>query len=307
MISSPENILVIRLSALGDIILSMGMMRRIRERHPSAQITLLTTRPFVDMAQRCGYFNAVIEDEKPGLNPLAWTRLFSKLNAFGFTHVYDLQVNDRTSFYARLFVRRPRWMIRGAHDLFPMPPAKKIAAYRRKAGGAEMVDLGDITPDLSWMQADISLFGIRAPYVLLVPGSAPQHPEKRWPALKYGGLALRLMRDGYHVVLLGTAAESDVMERIARSAPGVMNLSGKTSFYDIAEMARGAVGAVGNDTGPMHVISLCDCPVVSLFSGTTDPAQSAPKGKGVTVIQSEDIADISIDDVMKNFKPRTVA
>jgi ADP-heptose:LPS heptosyltransferase len=140
--------------------------------------------------------------------------------------------------------------------------------------------------------------------VLLIPGSAPQHPQKRWPALKYGALGLKLQREGYDIALLGTSAEHEAIARIMKSCPGAHDLSGRTSLYDIATLARGASGAVGNDTGPTHLIALSGCPTVALFSGGTDPAKSAPVGAAVTVIQSEPIDDISLEDVMKNFHPR---
>jgi ADP-heptose:LPS heptosyltransferase len=159
-------------------------------------------------------------------------------------------------------------------------------------------------PDLSWMASDVTLFGLKKPYVLLVPGSAPAWPEKRWPAIKYGALALKLMRSGYDVAVLGTAAEEEIMERIGKSAPGIHNLCGKTSFYDIATLARGAAGAVGNDTGPTHLIAMSGCPTIALFSHASHPELSAPTGDAVTVIQSDRLDDVSVDDVMKNFHPR---
>jgi hypothetical protein len=52
---------------------------------------------------------------------------------------------------------------------------------------------------------------------------------------------------------------------------------------------------------------MAGCPTIALFSGGTDPARSAPVGGSVTVIQSEPIDDITVDDVMKNFKPKEAA
>ena len=62
-------------------------------------------------------------------------------------------------------------------------------------------------------------------------------------------------------------------------------------------MAQRAHAAVGNDTGPMHLISLCGCPVVSLFSHASDPANSAPRGPVVKVLRAADLADVAVTDV----------
>jgi ADP-heptose:LPS heptosyltransferase len=305
-----EKILVIKLGALGDFVLAMGAMEAIRRHHPQAEITLLTTRPFVDLAQRSRWFNHVLIDQRPKFYELVgWVNLAKKLNAGQFTRVYDLQMNDRTAMYYRLFLKKPEWSgkVKGASHLFkPAPDLRPHAFFQHRAQLKELgIEVG--YPDLSWMTADISLFGLKRPYVLFVPGSAPHRPEKRWPALKYAALAIKFMRRGYDVVLLGGPAERDIMDKISQSAPGVYDFSGRTSFFDIVSLAKTASGAVGNDTGPMHFIAAAGCPAVSLFSGASDPLRAAPVGAAVTVMQADLIDDLSVDEVMKNLKLRDIA
>jgi ADP-heptose:LPS heptosyltransferase len=305
-----EKILVIKLSALGDVVLALGPMAAIRKAHPKAHITLLTTKPFVDIAQRSRCFDAIEADARaPFWNVAEWLRLFRFLNGGHFARVYDLQMNDRTKAYYHLFLKKPEWVghVKGASHFFDKEELLKLHAFERHKLMLGKLGIPVDIPDLSWMSADVSLFGLKNPYVVLIPGSAPQHPQKRWPALKYGALALKLVRHGYDVAVLGTAAERDVVERIMKSCPGAHDLSGRTSLYDIATLARGAAGAIGNDTGPTHLVAMSGCPTMALFSGSTDPARSSPVGPAVTVIQSDPIDDITVDDVMKNFKPRAAA
>lgn len=304
-----EKILVIKLSALGDFIIALGAMQAIRRHHPAAHITLLTTRPFVDVAQRSGYFDTIETDPRPAFYNLPrWAALFRFLNGGGFARVYDLQLNDRTGFYYRLFVKKPEWsgVVRGASHFYANPQWRQMHAFERHRQMLAELGITVTRPDLSWMAADISLFGLKTPFVLLIPGSAPTWPEKRWPALKYGALGLKLMRDGYDVAVLGTAAEQEVINRVVQSCPGIKDLSGRTSLYDIAALARQAAGAVGNDTGPTHLVAMAGCPVVALFSGASDPELSAPVGE-VIVIQSDALEDVSVDDVIQNFRPRAAA
>ncbi|HYD18656.1 MAG TPA: glycosyltransferase family 9 protein [Patescibacteria group bacterium] len=305
-----QRILVIKLSALGDFIVALGSMAAIRRAHPGAHITLLTTRLFVDLAQRSGYFNEIIVDSRPKIyNVAGWLYLFKMLNRAPFDRVYDLQLNDRSAVYYRMMLKKPEWsgVVKGASHFYTNPEWRQMHAFQRHK--AMLAELGmEVTiPDLSWMTSDISLFAPPKPYVLLIPGSAPRWPQKRWPALRYGALAMRLMREGYNVAVLGTAAEQEVIERVLKSAPGVIDLSGRTSLYDIATLARGAAGAVGNDTGPSHLVAMAGCPLVTLFSGVSHPELSSPVGDAVTIIQSDNLADISVDDVMKNFHPRGAA
>lgn len=307
----PENILVIKLSALGDFILAMGAMEAIRRHHKTARITLLTTRPFVDIAERSGWFDDIIVDERPGFYDLKqWYFLFRRFNDGNFIRVYDLQLNDRTAVYYRLFLKKPEWsgVVKGSRLFYPNPDWREMHAFARHVEILKIADINVTLPDLSWMQEDTAPFGLEKPYILMVPGSAPSRPEKRWPSLRYGTLARKLMKEGFTVALLGTKAEGDVIDRVSKACPGAVDLSGRTSLYDIAALARNAAGAVGNDTGPLHLIALSGCPTVALFCTTVSkPEQSAPIGKFVHIVQAEDLSDISVETVYKNLKSSEAA
>jgi len=75
------------------------------------------------------------------------------------------------------------------------------------------------------------------------------------------------------------------------------SIAGDTSFADIAEMSRHAAGAVGNDTGPMHIAAICGCPSVVLFSKASNPDITAPRGDDVTILQRDNLADLGVSEV----------
>ena len=89
---------------------------------------------------------------------------------------------------------------------------------------------------------------------------------------------------------------------IAAACPSARNLRGATSFDEIVALARGATLAVGNDTGPMHLISAAGCPVVSLFSAESDPLKVAPIGPSVTVLRRDHLGDLPLDAVLEAFR-----
>ena len=306
-----KKILVIKLSALGDFILALGAMEAIRKHHKDAHITLLTMRPFLDIAQRSGYFNDIIIDSRPEFYQVhLWYFLFRKLNEGHFTLVYDLQLNKRTSIYYSLFRRKPEWsgVVPGTTLFYPNPDWRNMHAFTRHQEMLKLAGIDVQLPDISWMKSDVSFFGIKKPYVLLVPGSAPQHLAKRWSAKHYAALALKLTKDDYQVVVLGTKAEADVIDRVTKVCPAAINLSGKTSLYDIATLARDAAGAVGNDTGPTHLIALAGCPTVALFCTAESTAGlSAPVGKAVQVIEANNLEDVPMTDVYKKLIPAEAA
>ncbi len=135
--------------------------------------------------------------------------------------------------------------------------------------------------DLSWCHGDIGRFGLPPDFAVLVPGSAPHRPDKRWPAAHYQALALALRAQGLTPVIVGTATEA----AIAREIPAALNLTGQTSFGDLADLARSARFGVGNDTGPMHLLAATGCPAVVLFSHASDPNLCAPRGPDVRVLR----------------------
>lgn len=302
-----QNILVIKLSALGDFILALGSMEAIRKAHPDAKITLLTTAPFSDFASRSRYFDSIVVDRRPAFYDLAgWIRLWRFFNKGNFSRVYDLQMNDRTRAYARLFLKKPEWsgVIAGSAIFYSNPQWRNMHAFDRHREVLKCAGIDMTLPQAAWMDADTAHFGLRAPYILLVPGSAPAHPEKRWPVVKYIGLAQRLLREGYKVAVLGTFAESEITAKIKRACPDIVDLTGQTSLFEIAALARGAAGAVGNDTGPMHLIALSGCPSLTIFSASSDPVLSSPRGADTAVIACDDLNLLSVDEVMKNIRIR---
>jgi ADP-heptose:LPS heptosyltransferase len=306
-----ERILVIKLSALGDFILALGAMEAIRKHHKDAHITLLTTAPFHDMAERSGYFNDVIVDERPEFYEVwGWYRLFRQFNGGHYERVYDLQMNDRTRVYYKLFMKKPEWsgVISGSPLFYNNPDYKSLHAFKRHQEVLKVAGIDVMLPDISWMTTDVSLFAPTKPYVLFIPGSAPQHPAKRWSATRYGALGLKLQNEGYSIAVLGTAAEADAIDRVKKACAGVIDLGGRTSFYDIATLARGAVGAIGNDTGPTHLVALAACPTIALFcAAESDPARSSPIGKTVRTIEAEgSLEDVSVTTVYNLFKEMVV-
>jgi ADP-heptose:LPS heptosyltransferase len=151
--------------------------------------------------------------------------------------------------------------------------------------------------DVSWAVADIARFDLPDRFVLLIPGGAPHRPEKRWPADRYAELARRLAAKGVAPVLLGAAAEAPLAAEISAACPEAVDLTGRTGLADVAALARAASGAVGNDTGPMHMIAAAGCPSVVLFSAASDPALTAPRGAAVTVLRRDSLAALGPDEV----------
>ncbi len=311
-----ENILVIKHGALGDVVLATAGFAAIRRAHPAADITLLTTKAYAGLLAQSPYFNEIWVDSKPKWRDReARKRLKAMLNSKPWAWVYDLQTSKRSTLYQWLLTRPwPRISNvsrfsshgytdkarHGKHSLENLRLQLTIAGIR---------DVG--MPELDWLTADIHditpLIGTHRAvpqgeqlnaFALLVPGGAAHRPEKRWPAEQHASLAQELLAKGIRPVLIGTEAEAEALNSITTRVPGVINLVGKTSIAQIATLARHAQLAVGNDTGPMHLIAASNCPSTVLFSHASDPKRSAPMGERVTVLREKDLSALSVDRVL---------
>jgi ADP-heptose:LPS heptosyltransferase len=297
-----RRILVIRLSALGDFIMALPAMAAIRAHHPAADITLLTSKPLAELGKRSGYFTRVVVDTRPGWRDIgAWLRLRRWLRAGRFDRVYDLQSQDRTAIYFRLFWpgKPPEWsgIAPGASHPHADPDRKYMHAFDIHAGQLRAAGIERIPkPDLAWLDEDTHPLGLPSRIALLVPGSAPHRPAKRWPTAAYGALGSLLVERGITPVILGTAEEKPLAEAIRAACPKARDLTGQTSLFAIAGLARRAAFAIGGDTGPMHLIAMVGCRTISLFSAESNPDRSAPRGD-VTVLRRPDLADLVVAEV----------
>jgi ADP-heptose:LPS heptosyltransferase len=308
-VSKPaQRILVIKLGALGDVVQATGPFAAIRTHHKDAYITLLTGPAFQEFLGASDWFDDVWVDTRPGWkNWRGWFGLRHRLKRGRFDRVYDLQTSDRSSAYFHILLpgRRPEWS--GIARLASHPHANRqrdhMHTVDRQAEQLAMAGISDVpAPSLDWVSADVSRFGLEKPYVLLVPGGSAHRPEKRWPVGAYTELARRLVARDVTPVLIGAGADAHATGTVDSFCEGARDLTAETSFAEIVELARGATGAVGNDTGPMHIIATAGCPTVALYSFASDPALCAQKGPDVTILRRDLLSELSVDEVEAALK-----
>ncbi len=303
MSTGRQNILIVKLGAFGNIILSLAAFAAIRAHHPDAKISVLTSKTYAGWLRTFPCFDEVLVDPRPEWWDLPTVRRLARMLAGGhFSRVYDLQTSKRSSWYFHLFPakRRPEWsgIAFGCSHPDRDPNRNTLHDAVRQIGQLRQAGIVTFPPaDLSWCTGDTGRFNLPAGIALLVPGSSPQRLAKRWPTARYQELATRLAGRGIASVILGGAAEKG----LAASIPAGIDLIGQTSFGDLCDLARAARFAVGNDTGPMHLIAGAGCPSITLFSRDSNPMQCAPAGPWTRYLQRPDLADLTVDDVMKEL------
>ena len=298
-----QNILVVKLGAFGNIILSLAAFAAIRQHHANARISVLTSAAFAGWLRSFPYFDDVLVDPRPRWWDLQGLRRLGRTLADGhFARVYDLQTSARSSRYFRLFPvkQRPQWSGIAFGCALPDrdPRRNMLHDTVRQQGQLRQAGISEFAPaDLSWCRGDIARFALPVDFALLVPGSSPDRPAKRWPAARYQALAQILAAKGITPVVIGSEPERNLATEI-RSA---IDLTGQTGFGDLADLARAARFAVGNDTGPMHLIATAGCPAVTLFSHQSNPSQCAPRGRWTRVLQRPNLADLPVEAVLESL------
>ncbi|MDZ4363950.1 glycosyltransferase family 9 protein [Brevundimonas sp.] len=317
-----ERILVIKLSALGDFVLALAAMKKIREAHPKAHITLLTTPPFEALAKACPYFNAVDTGGRPhGL--AAWLALRTRIRSARFSRVYDLQTSSQSNrIFQILRPGPPAWSGIALGCSLPHSNPLRNGMHTLERQADQLMHAGiwpdaPVTPgaapppDLSWIvksaPSDRSTpagANRPRPYVIFVPGGSAHRMDKRWPVERYAELARILYGRGFDIVVVGGPQETELAHAIQRATPRARDLTGRTDFAAVAVLGAKAALAIGNDTGPLHLAAAAGAATIVLFSKASDPALSAPRGR-VTILQAESLSDLPVAQVARAAQAMT--
>lgn len=287
-----RKILVIRLGALGDFVQSFGPFEAIRKAHPAAQITLLTTPPFVGLASASGWFDRVECDSRPRWHNIKGM-LALRRQLRGYDRVYDLQTSSRTARYYRL-AGKPEWSGHavGAALRHTNPWRNAMHTLPRQRDQLYKAGIAEVPlPNVAWLENHGPKLGFA--YAVLVPGAAPHRPAKRWPARFYGVLAQTLVAQGLTPLVVGTAVDTPLAAAICQICPQAHDYTGATNLLELAGLVARASVAIGNDTGPMHLAAQMGCRCIVLFSAESNPALTAPLGRKpgqVSVISVPDLA-----------------
>lgn len=313
------TVLAIRLGALGDMVVAVRAFRALRDHHAGDTLMLLTTPPFEGFAAATGLFDRILLLHKrpAGTRLAGWWRLVRTLRALRLARVYDLQQNDRTAMLFQALrpgrgdAGRLDWSGTARGCTLPVdnraPHRCRAHAYERHEDQLRVAGVTRFPGiDLDFLAGTGPAgFDLTPPYALLVPGASPQRPDKRWPADRYGALAVAIAAAGITPVALGGGAEADAIAVMAAGCPSLIDLGGRTRVEDLAALGRSAAFAVGNDTGPMHVIAPSGCRSLVLYSAASDPRRTAPLGpdfQPVPVQQVPDLDGLAVGDVIGRLR-----
>jgi lipopolysaccharide heptosyltransferase II len=278
--ASPPHILAVRLSSIGDVLLTTPLLRALRRRHPRARLSVLTKQAYAPLLTHNPHVTRVI-GLAPGRNLMD---LAAELRGERYSHLLDLHESMRTrllrilvpgnwSGYPKHRVARAV-LIQTKRDAYPerRPVAERYFAAAR----ALDVEPDGRPPELFWSpEAECTvttwLGGWSLPesarIVAVAPGAA--HATKQWPLRHYRALIQRLMGDGWNVVLVGGEQDRGLASELAGMVgSGVVNAAGQFNLQQTASVLKRASALISGDTGVMHMATAVGTPVVALFGPT---------------------------------------
>ncbi|MDA8127774.1 MAG: glycosyltransferase family 9 protein [Betaproteobacteria bacterium] len=301
-----RRVLVIKWSALGDVVIASALMEDIARALPHAEIHLNTQPNCVGLFAHDPRFAEVWAIDVRSkthrwANSLAWLK---KVRAGRYDLVIDLQRSDHSRFLLALLwltggAPRIRVGNRGGFPYTHQPRVRDPEAHAFPMMQSVLQAIGIPTPTahpvlhpaperLAAVAAMRAKHGLEeGRYVVLLPGAAAAHPLKRWGAARFAELALRLHEEGVQkIAVVGGPDEVEDCAAIARAGDYVVNLNGQLQLLDIAPLCAGASAIIGNDTGTAHFASAAGRPLLVLC-GPTDPRRVKPIGRSVIAVQAQ--------------------
>jgi heptosyltransferase I len=316
-VSKIERLLIVRLSAMGDVIHTLPAAQALREAFPQAMIGWLIEerwaellcapdstrrgprspeRPLVDWVHTV----SLTEWRKsllslPTVQQIA--KVWNDIRTTRYDVAVDLQGAIRSAVLARWSGARVVWgaaesrespaslwytrraLARGAHVIEQhLSIAEAVAAKKLKPPRLQLPHDSAAKQGISQRLAQS---GVRD-FAILNPGAG--WGAKRWPPERYGWVAKSLAANGVRSIINYGPGEED-LARAAEAASGGTAISLKSSLTELIALTRRARLFIGGDTGPMHLAAALQVPVVAIF-GPTDPARNGPYGTRSIVLRN---------------------
>ncbi|HVE48309.1 MAG TPA: glycosyltransferase family 9 protein [Casimicrobiaceae bacterium] len=285
-----RNVLIVKLAAVGDVVMALPMVTALRVQDPDVRITWMCghkVAPLVRLVE--GVAEVVAVDEAAMLAGRTIAQIRAVLRAWRhvqirhFDAVYIAHSDARYRVLAwPIRAESIRWLGGNAGNRGIVPGRAHTDEYVRLVTGLDDFRSQTFTPPALRivlspnLRRRIDAYNPeRRPLIAITPGGARniarENPLRRWPLGRYAELADKLHAMGYGVVLTGDRTDGWVRTHFRDSSRRVLDLIGATDLPSLAALLRACAVVVGHDSGPLHIARLVGTPVVALL-GPTPPS-----------------------------------
>ena len=304
-ICSPQKkILITKFGGLGDVILSLNAIYSIFNHHKCKMI-LLTEKPYDKLLFGSNWFEKIFTIKRSYFYFFDLLNIKKKIDPNEFDYVYDLQTSDRSSSYLKIFFKTNA-ITNGIGKFAKIPHLSQnrneMHTLDRQKNQIEMSDVEYLSNiDIKWLFE--SKFKVpKNKYVIIVPGGSKKRLKKRIPTEIFLKIIDFLLKSDLQVLILGSVDDLKVCNFIESVYPGVLNFCNKTDFFDIGKLSLKSSLSIGNDTGPMHLISKGGKKTFVLFTEFSNPQLCRPIGKNVSTFIYLNDDDRFYEKIIFNIK-----
>jgi heptosyltransferase-2 len=265
--SKLQKILIIRLSSIGDILLTTPLIRSIKKINPEIQIDFVLKEEFFELVKNNPNLTNIHIYTKQSFEKQI---LINTLRSNNYEIVIDLQNNLRSREITRsLHCRILRFKKNSINKFLlvhfkinKLKDAPQIPIRYAEAAGVELDTEGldfftDNEPDPK-LKTDEK-------YIGLCPGA--KHFTKRWPKEYFIEMAKRLESTGYKVVFFGGLEEVELCFEMGNQIENALNLC-NTNILQVGSDMKMCRAIYTNDSGLMHLASAVKVPVIAFFGST---------------------------------------
>ncbi|MBX9791294.1 MAG: lipopolysaccharide heptosyltransferase II [Pirellulales bacterium] len=302
-----SRILIIKPSAVGDVVHTLPLLVKLRRRYPAAQIDWFITPENAELVRAHPALSNIVlfprrQYARFGTSPTATlgvVRLLAELRRAHYDLVVDVHGQARSAVFAlatgakcRVGYERAReWAWLAYSHRVPVP-TMDCHAVDRYLGLSDVLNLDRDPPDFTIclppavderaneLLAGEGLIGQR--YSVISPSTTWE--TKFWSPEHFGEVARHLSARGLRVLVVGAPSERERCRMVAEQCPGAIDLAGRTSLGVLAAVMRQAAICVTNDSGTMHLAAALGRPFVSVF-GPTNPVRTGPYQRPDAVVR----------------------
>lgn len=286
-----KNILIIRLSSLGDVLLTTPVIRSLKNHLPGANIDFLVKEGYKEVLQFNPFLRKIMvyrEGESldaitEGVSYDLVIDLQNSIKTIKLTSGIDKKVRFKKSNIKKfLLVNFKLNML----DDYPQIP-ERYALSIKQSGYIPEFSLDDEGLDLHFSRVETTLPNGKD-YVAIAPGS--KHFTKRWPEYHFTKLCKMILDGGAIPVLIGGSDDLKICSAIKEAEPRVINLCSENELYKIASILSDCRAAVTCDSGLMHLACAVKTPVLVIFGSTVKDFGFTPYKNKSIVIENESLS-----------------
>ncbi len=279
---APENICILRLSALGDVSHTLAVVRAIQKAWPDTKITWICGKLEYKLLSSIVDINFIVFDKRAGWKE--YFKLRRKLSGQRFDVLLQMQVAARANIVSALIKAKIRlgWdkaRSRDFHQCFINHTIKQSRQQHQLQGFlafARALGIGVEQPEWNWPITTAAREFVakhvpdNKPVLLISPCSS--HSLRNWSAKKYAEVAdYAVNKLGMQVVLSGglSELEKNMGEEIQHCmSTTVVNLIGKDTLQQSVALLHSADIVISPDSGPAHIADAVGTPVIGLYACT---------------------------------------